>query len=84
MNLVGSWRGHTLDAEPNQGVSAGLFVNPGYQDLGINVNYRVHGKLTAYTNLHNALDQRYEEIFGYPAPLLNVVLGLKWSLAGSR
>ncbi len=84
VNLVGSWRGHTLDAEPNQGVSAGLFVNPGYQDLGINVNYRVHGKLTAYTNLHNALDQRYEEIFGYPAPLLNVVLGLKWSLAGSR
>ncbi len=53
----------------------GSSSNPGYQNIGINVNYRVRGNLTAYANLHNALDQRYEEIYGFPAPLLNVVAG---------
>ena len=84
LNLVGSWRGHTLDVEPNYGASAGLFANPGYQNLGVNLNVRVRGNLTAYANLHNALDQRYEEIYGFPAPFLNVVAGLKWNLARAR
>jgi outer membrane cobalamin receptor len=84
LNLIGTWRGHTLDVEPNYGASAGLFTNPGYQNLGINLNYRVLGNLTAYANLHNALDQHYEEVYGYPAPILNVVMGLKWNLARAR
>jgi outer membrane cobalamin receptor len=84
VNLVGSWRGHTLDVEPNYGASAGQFWSPGYQDLGINVNYRVLGNLTAYVNVHNALDQRYEEIYGFPSPFLSVVTGLKWNLARAR
>jgi outer membrane cobalamin receptor len=84
VNLVGSWRGHTLDVEPNYGASAGLFTNPGYQDIGINLNYRVRGNLTAYSNLHNALDEHYEEVYGYPSPFLNVAMGLKWNLARAR
>lgn len=84
VNLTGSWRGGTLDVEPNYGAYAGLYFNHGYQNLGVNVNYRVRGNLTAYVNLHNALDERYEEIFGYPAPLLNVTAGMKWSLAKAR
>jgi hypothetical protein len=84
LNLVGSWRGHTLDVEPNYGASAGLFANPGYQNVGVNLNVRVRGNLTAYVNLHNALDQHYEEIYGFPSPFLNVVAGLKWSLAKAR
>jgi len=51
---------------------------------GINVNYRVRGNLTLYVNLRNALDRRYEEVYGFPAPLLNVVAGVKWSLARAR
>jgi outer membrane cobalamin receptor len=84
LNIVGNWRGHTLDVEPNYGAFAGLYKDPGYQNVGINLNFRVRGNLTAYANLHNALDQRYEEIYGYPAPFLNVVMGLKWSLARAR
>ena len=84
VNLTGVWRGHTLDVEPNYGASAGLFVNPGYQNLGINLNYRVRGNLTAYVNLHNALDEHYEEIYGFPSPFLNVVTGLIWNLARAR
>ena len=84
VNLVGYFRGHDLDVEPNYGASEGLYWNPGYMSAGVNVNYRVRGNLTAYANLRNALDRRYEEIYGYPAPLLNVVAGLKWSLARAR
>jgi hypothetical protein len=28
--------------------------------------------------LRNALNRRYEEVFGYPSPRLNFVAGLKW------
>jgi outer membrane cobalamin receptor len=83
-NVYGYARGRSLDVEPTLGASGGEFWNPGYTNVGINVNYRVRGNLTAYVNLRNALDRRYEEIFGFPAPLLNVVAGLKWSLARSR
>jgi len=84
VNLTGYFRGRDLDVEPNYGASAGLFWNPGYVTAGVNVNYRLRGNLTLYANLHNALDRRYEEVYGYPAPLLNVVAGVKWSLARAR
>jgi outer membrane cobalamin receptor len=83
-NLVGYFRGHDLDVEPSYGAFGGLFWNRGYKNVGLNLNWRVHGNLTAYANLRNALDERYEEIFGFPSPLLNVTAGLKWSLAAAR
>ena len=76
LNLVGYFRGRSLDAGP--------VWNPGYKDIGVNVNYRVKGNITVYANLRNALDERYEEVYGYPSPLLNVVAGVKWSLARAR
>jgi outer membrane cobalamin receptor len=83
-NIYAYIRGRTLDVEPNYGASEGLYWNGGYTSAGINVNYRVRGNLTAYVNLRNALNHRYEEIYGFPSPLLNVVAGVKWSLARSR
>lgn len=84
VNLVGYFRGRDLDVEPNYGASAGLFWDGGYVNAGINVNYRLRKNLTVYGNLRNALDRHYEEIYGYPAPFLNVVAGVKWSLARAR
>jgi len=83
-NLTGYFRGHDLDVEPNYGAFGGLFWSGGYVNAGINVNYRVHGNFTVYANLRNALDRHYEEIYGFPAPFLNVVAGVKWSLARAR
>ncbi len=83
-NLTGYFRGHDLDVEPNYGASAGLFWSGGYVSTGINVNYRLRRNLTLYANLRNALDRHYEEVYGYPAPFLNVVAGVKWSLARAR
>ena len=83
-NLIGYFRGRDLDVEPNYGASAGEYWDSGYVNVGINVNYRVRGNMTVYGNLRNALDRHYEEIYGYPAPFLNVVGGVKWSLARAR
>ena len=83
-NIAGYIRGKTLDNEPTYGVSGGLYQNPGYRNFSVNLNYRVLGNLTVYANLRNALDQRYEEIYGFPSPLLNVVMGVKWNLARAR
>ena len=56
-------------------------LDPGFTTFGLNVNYHAYKNVTMYANLRNALDRHYErEIFGFPAPRLNVVAGLKWNL----
>ena len=80
-DLNGYFRGRTLYEEPYLGASNGLFWNPGFANAGINLNYTVGHGVTAYGNLRNALNRRYEEVFGYPSPKLNFVAGLKWTIA---
>jgi outer membrane receptor protein involved in Fe transport len=84
VNISGYFRGHDLDVEPNEGAFGGLYRNGGYVNANINVNYRVRKNVTLYANLRNALDRHYEEVYGYPAPFLNVVAGVKWTLARAR
>ena len=79
-NVTGYFRGSDLDVDPTYGASAGLYPGRGFVDMGINLNIRLTGGLTAYGNLRNALNRSYEEVLGYPAPKLNFVTGLKWAL----
>jgi outer membrane cobalamin receptor len=79
-NVTGYFRGSDLDVDPTYGASAGLYPCRGFVDVGVNLNIRLGGGLTAYGNLRNALNQSYEEVLGYPAPKLNFVAGLKWAL----
>jgi outer membrane cobalamin receptor len=81
-DLVGYVRGTTLDVEPNYGASEGFFNNPGYAYLAVNLNLAVGHGTVVYGTLRNALDEHYEEAFGYPSPRLNFVSGVKWSLHG--
>lgn len=81
-DVIGYMRGKDLDVEPNYGASEGFFTNPGYVNLGVNLNIAIRRDFTVYGSLRNALDQHYEEIFGFPAPRLNFVSGLKWSFRG--
>ncbi len=83
-DLTGYFRGRTLYEEPSFGASNGLFWNPGFSNLGINLNYALGRGVTAYGNLRNALDQHYEEVFGFPSPRLNFVAGLKWTIARAQ
>jgi hypothetical protein len=46
------------------------------------LNYAVAPWITIYGNLRNALNQHYEEIFGFPSPRLNFVAGIKFSIRG--
>jgi outer membrane receptor protein involved in Fe transport len=79
-NVTGYFRGSDLDVDPTYGASAGLYPCKGFVDMGVNLNVRLTGGLTAYGNLRNALNQSYEEVLGYPAPKLNFVAGMKWTL----
>jgi outer membrane cobalamin receptor len=79
-NVTGYFRGSDLDVDPTYGASAGLYPCRGFFDMGINLNIRLAAGLTAYGNLRNALNQSYEEVLGYPAPKLNFVTGMKWTL----
>jgi outer membrane cobalamin receptor len=81
-DVIGYMRGKDLDVEPNYGASEGFYTNPGYVNLGVNLNVAIRKDLTVYGSLRNALDQHYEEIFGFPSPRLNFVSGLKWSFRG--
>jgi outer membrane cobalamin receptor len=80
-DVTGYYRGKTLYEEPNLGATNGLFWNPGFANIGLNVNYSVARGLTAYGSLRNALNWHYEEVFGFPAQRLNFVAGLKWSIS---
>ena len=83
-NVTGYFRGKTLYEEPSYGASAGLFENPGFANVGINLNYALGYGVTAYGNLRNALNRHYEEVYGFPSPRLNFVAGLKWSIAKAK
>lgn len=83
-DLDGYFRGQVLDVEPTYGATGGLFWNRGYSNIGINLNYALGHGVTAYGNLRNALDQHYEEVFGYPSPRLNFVAGLKWAVSRAQ
>jgi outer membrane receptor protein involved in Fe transport len=78
-------RGETLDTEPNYGTSACtlglpcLFTNKGYVRLDGGFSYRLPRGAELYGRLDNLLDQKYEEVFGYPALPLNFLAGVKFS-----
>lgn len=83
-NITGYFRGEIVDVEPNYGVSGGFYRNGGFQNIGFNLNYRMDHGLTVYGYLRNALNQRYEELLGYPSPILNFTAGVKWSFPRGR
>jgi len=80
-DLTGYFRGKTLFEEPSFGASSGLFWDPGFANVGVNVNYALGHGVSAYGHLRNALNRNYEEIFGFPSPKLNFVAGMKWVIA---
>jgi len=62
----------------------GLGVNhaAGYGRLDLGGWYAIHRHVTAYANVGNALNQRYEEAAGYPALRVNFRAGLRFRVGG--
>ena len=48
--------------------------------LNMNLNYAASEKLDMYLKLENALDDNYEEVFGYQTLGFGASLGLRYSL----
>jgi outer membrane receptor protein involved in Fe transport len=83
-DLTGYFRGKALFEEPGLGATNGLFWNPGFANVGLNLNYDLGGGVSAYGSLRNALNRHYEEVFGFPSPRLNFVAGMKWRLGKEK
>jgi outer membrane receptor protein involved in Fe transport len=83
-DVTGYFRGRALFEEPSFGATNGLFWNPGFANVGLNLNYDLGGGIAVYGNLRNALNRHYEEVFGFPSPRLNFVAGVKWRLGKEK
>jgi outer membrane receptor protein involved in Fe transport len=77
-------QGSMLDIEPNLGTFACVlgmpcfFNNKGYTRADGGFSYRLPKGLELYGRLNNFLNQKYEEVFGFPALRLNFVAGVKF------
>jgi len=70
-------RSRTLDVEPTYGAFGGLFWNPGFAVVRCGASWRLVRTLGLVARVDNALDRRYEETFGFPAPGRSVMLGVR-------
>lgn len=83
-------RGSEIDIDPNLGTfacSLGLpcfFRNPGYVDANAGFSYEFTDGVTWYSRVNNFLNQKYEEVLGFPAYKLNFVSGVRITLGGER
>ena len=80
-NLGGSFIGRRPDSD--------FFVLPtpvdhaaGYARVDLGGWYAVHPRVTAYLNVENAFDRRYNEVVGYPALPINFRAGLRFRIGG--
>ncbi len=81
-------RGSVLDVEPNLGLGACdydlpcLFPDKGYVRMDGGFSYRLPKGVEIYGRLDNMLDQRYEEVLGYPSLPFNFLAGLRINIPG--
>jgi vitamin B12 transporter len=54
----------------------------GYVRADVGGWYELHPRVTAYLNIENALDRRYNEVVGYPALPINFRAGLRFRIGG--
>ena len=60
----------------------GIDHAPGYVRADLGGWYAVHPRVTAYLNIENALDRRYNEVVGYPALPINFRAGFRFRIGG--
>jgi vitamin B12 transporter len=80
-NMGGSFVGRRPDSD--------FFVLPtpvdhaaGYARVDLGGWYAFHPRVTAYVNIENVLDKKYNEVVGYPALPINFRAGLRFRIGG--
>jgi iron complex outermembrane receptor protein/vitamin B12 transporter len=78
-NLAGSFVGRRPDSD-----FEGFNINhaAGYVRADLGGWYAINSRVTAYANIENALDQRYNEVVGYPALPVNFRAGFRFRIGG--
>jgi outer membrane cobalamin receptor len=78
-NLGASFVGRRPDSDF---LELGIDHAAGYVRADVGGWFAVHPRVTAYLNIENALDRRYNEVLGYPALPLNFRGGLRFRIGG--
>jgi len=78
-NLSGSFVGRRADSDFD---SFGITHAAGYVRADLGGWVAVHRRVTAYLNVQNALDRRYNEVVGYPALPVNFRAGVRFRVGG--
>ena len=78
-NLGGSFVGRRPDSDF---LGFGIDHAAGYVRADLGGWFEVHHRVTAYANIENALDRRYNEVVGYPALPINFRAGLRFRIGG--
>ena len=78
-NLGGSFVGQRPDSDF---LGLGIDHAAGYVRADLGGWYAVRPWMTAYVNVENALDRRYNEVVGYPALPINFRAGMRFRIGG--
>jgi outer membrane cobalamin receptor len=78
-NLAGSFVGARADSDFD-----GFNIDhaAGYVRVDLGGWYAINSRITAYANIDNALDRRYNEVLGYPALPVNFRAGFRFRVGG--
>lgn len=78
-NLSGSFVGRRADSDFD---GFGINHAAGYVRVDLGGWYAVNRRVTAYLNVENALDAKYNEVVGYPALPINFRAGVRFRIGG--
>jgi vitamin B12 transporter len=78
-NVGGSFVGRRADSDF---YGFGIDHAAGYVRADLGGWYAVRPRITAYVNVENALDRRYNEVVGYPALPINFRAGVRFRIGG--
>lgn len=78
-NLSGSFVGRRPD---NDFLGFNINHAAGYVRADLGGWYALNSRVTAYANVENALDRRYNEVVGYPALPINFRAGFRFRIGG--
>lgn len=80
-SVSGSFVGRRADSDF---LGFGIDHAAGYARADLGGWYAIQRNVTAYVNLENAFDKRYNDVVGYPALGINVRAGLRFRIGGEK
>jgi vitamin B12 transporter len=79
--LGGTFLGRRFDSD-FLGLEPPIDHTAGYARFDLGAWYEIHRRITAYVNIENFLNRKYEDVAGYPGLKANFRAGLRFRLGG--